>query len=114
MTQQNSLFDTAINRAIKVLENTGCQFTVITPDGKQIGEIKTRKAKSEYRKGDVLNHVLPHIEKIKAGEIGFVPFGDFQQRSVASSLSSYCSRNWGLGSYTYETVDGGLSILRVL
>lgn len=115
MTHQNSLFDIAINRAIKVLENTGCQYVVITPDGTRIGELgKGKKAKSEYRKGDILNHVLPHIKDTKAGEMAFIPLGTFNPRSVASSLSSWCSRNWGLGSYTYETVENGFQILRVL
>ena len=112
---QKSLFDIAIGRAIQALENMGCQYIVVTPDGTKYGELKKpKKAKSQYRKGQVLDHVLPHIENIKAGEVGFIPWGDFKKSSVASTLSSYCSRNWGLGSYTYETVDDGFQILRVL
>lgn len=115
MTQQNSLFDIAINRAIAALENTGCQYVVITPDGRKIGELgKTKKAKSQYRKGEILAHVLPHIKDAVPGNVYFVPWDNFQKSSVASTLSSWCSRNWGNGSYTYETVEGGFNILRIL
>lgn len=111
------MFDTAISRAVAILKNMGCQYQIITPEGVVIGGIeKRRRARPKYRHGEVLDYLLPYIADLEAGSVAQIPFGRYEGRNVASSLSAYCTRVWGKESYTYETnaAGNGINILRIL
>lgn len=117
MSSQNTLFDTAISRAVAILKNMGCQYQIVTPEGVVIGGIeKRRRAKSKYKHGEVLHYLLPYIVDLEAGSVAQIPFGPYDSKNVASSLSGYCTRVWGKESYTYETnaAGNGVTILRIL
>lgn len=116
MSSQNTLFDTAISRAVTILKNMGCQYHIVTPEGVVIGGIQKRRARPKYRHGEVLDYLLPYIADLEAGSVAQIPFGRYDGKNVASSLSAYCTRSWGKESYTYETnaAGNGIAILRIL
>jgi hypothetical protein len=118
MTQM-TLQDKAIGTALRMLDNLGCVYAVITPAGETLGKLKVkpqnkRQKRSDYVYGEVLQYARPILEKINPGEVQFVSFDKYDARVFCSSISSFCTRIWGKKSYTYETVEGGINLLRVL
>jgi hypothetical protein len=116
MTQM-TLQDKAIGTALRMLDNLGCVYAVITPLGQTLGTLKVepeRKQKSPHKHGAIMNHARPFLTAIKIGDVGFIPFGEYEPKSFCSSISAYCSKQWGAKSYTYQTVEGGINLLRVL
>ena len=116
MTQM-TLQDKAIGTALRMLDNLGCVYAVILPSGETLGTLKVepqRKQKSPHKHGAIMNHARPFLTAIKIGDVGFIPFGEYDPKSFCSSISAYCSKQWGAKSYTYHSVEGGINLLRVL
>ena len=118
MTQM-TLQDKAIGTALRMLDNLGCTYGVITPAGETLGTLTVkpqgkRQKRSNYVYGEVLKYAKPILEQIKPGEVQYITFGKYDSRVFCSSVSSFCTRLWGKKSYTYETVEGGINLLRVL
>lgn len=118
MTQM-TLQDKAIGTALRMLDNLGCTYAVITPLGQTLGTLTVkpqgkRQKRSNHVYGEVLKYAKPILEQIKPGEVQYITFGKYDSRVFCSSVSSFCTRLWGKKSYTYETVEGGINLLRVL
>ena len=107
----------AIEKALKVLENLGCQYFVVSKNGETFGEIpqkrKKRKANS-FPLGTFTNYFKPILKDLQPGQMAIIPILDFPKESLASSLAAHMSVNWGSGSYTYETVGNEIHVLRLL
>lgn len=114
-----TLQDKAISTALRMLDNLGCKYGVITPAGETFGTLKVkpqvkRQKRSDYVYGEVLQYARPLLEQIEPGEVQYIPYGNYDSRVFCSSVSSWCTRAWGKKSYTYESAEGGINMLRVL
>ena len=115
----------ALSRALKMLRASGCAFAVIDFDGVKHGDLqvftpkppKPRKKPRNHPPGAYLEHHKPTTSAIGPGECRVVPFGPFSspqdRESLRSSISAYCSREWGNGSYITAVADHGIEILRI-
>jgi hypothetical protein len=112
----NSLEIKAVEKAVQILSNMKCQYFVVMPDGTTLGELPTdKKTKgSGLPHGTLSGYFKPLLKNVKAGEIVVIPILDYPKNSLASSLAAHLSINWGAGSYTYETVNNELHVLRLL
>ena len=118
MTQM-TLQDKAIGTALRMLDNLGCKYGVITPSGETLGSLQVklpvkRQKRGDYVYGEVLQYARPLLEQIAPGEVQYIPYGNYDPRVFCSSVSSFCTRAWGKKSYTYESAEGGINMLRVL
>ena len=114
----NSMSLAAIQKHCQILVNLGCIVAVKTPDGSLLGngelKIKEKNPRSPFKKGTILKAIKTSLDKLELGKPMFIPVGEFPSASLASTVSSYCSRNYGNGTCTTKKVDGGILVLKVL
>jgi hypothetical protein len=115
----------ALNRALKLLRASGCAFAVIDACGVKHGTLdvvvpkapKPTKKPRNHPPGAYLEHHKSLTSTIQPGECRTVPFGPFSsdedRESLRSSISAYCSREWGNGSYITAIADAGIEVLRI-
>ena len=111
----------AITRALRLLDAAKCQYAVIAPDGVKHGALevaaKNGKQKRNHPPGSYLTHHQPLTEKMAHGDAILVPFGPFDgpedRESLRSSISAYCSRTWGAGTYITAINGAGIEVLRI-
>ncbi len=112
----------ALSRALKLLTAAGCQFAVIDAAGTKHGtlEVVDKSAAKRTRNhphGAFLDYHRPMTEKMVAGDCIKVPFGAFgadeDRESLRSSISGFCSREWGNGTYITAMAADGVELMRV-
>lgn len=116
----NAMSTSVIQKHCQILINLGCTVGVQTPDGLMLGngelkpvkQSKTKRPMSPFKKGTILKAIKPFLDKCELGKPTLIPRGEFPMPSVASTVTSYCSRNWGNGTYKSHQVEGGMMILR--
>ena len=112
----------ALSRALKLLAAAGCEFAVIDAAGVKHGTLEvvdksTAKKPRNHPPGSYLEHHKPLTSVMQAGQSQTVPFGPFSaaddRESLRSSISAYCSREWGSGTYITAMATNGIEVLRV-
>jgi hypothetical protein len=119
MSTQN----TAIQRAIALLNATGAKFKVITVEGVEFGTLVVSKeptlkkrsftANKDYPRGERTAYVRALLEPMKIGDSIVVTDGPYKG-AIASLVPPTAQTLWGKQSYITAAVDGGVEILRVL
>jgi hypothetical protein len=112
----------ALSRALKLLNAAGCQYAVIDSAGTKHGTLELASKCDEAKKrnhppGAYLEHHKHMTEAMKPGDSITIPLGKFgskeDRESLRSSISGYCSREWGAGTYITASVADGIELLRV-
>jgi hypothetical protein len=121
LTQIDSIQEVAINKAIQILVNMKCEFAVITPTGKKFGNLEVseqNKRNLKYPMGTLKNYYHPYLKDLEVGAATFIPVGEFSADQLQSSLSAWCSTNWGKGTYATRTTERqsglGVEVVRFL
>lgn len=125
MTEWTELKQRVLIDALKRIDSLGVQYKIIAPDGKEYGTLvvavpapeKVRKrAPSKYPFNALKNYVMPFLDPMGPGDQVFIPVGDFDLKTVQSSVSSRAHKKWGSGNYltTRDALRNGVEILRVL
>ena len=115
-----SVQNTAINRAIALLNAAGAKYKVIAPDGTEHGELviateppkKPRKMNREFAWGERTAYVRAHIETMKPGDVKVIPYGPYG-KTVMQITSSTAHDMWGVGAHIVSSAKDGVELLRV-
>ena len=125
MTEWTELKNRVLIDALKRIDNLGVQYKIIAPDGKEYGTLvvaapvpeKVRKrAPHKYPHNALRDYVLGYITTMGPGDEVIIPVGDFDLKSLQSSVSSRAGQMWGAGNYltTRDPIRNGVEVLRVL
>ena len=125
MTEWTELKNRVLIDALKRIDSLGVQYKIIAPDGKEYGTLvvaapvpeKVRKrAPHKYPHNALRDYVLGYITTMGPGDEVIIPVGDFDLKSLQSSVSSRAGQMWGAGNYltTRDTMRNSIEVLRVL
>jgi len=125
MTEWTELKNRVLVDALKRIDSLGVQYKIIAPDGREYGTLvvvvptpeKVRKRKAhKYAHKALKNYVMPFLTPMAPGDEVFVPVGDFDLKSVQSSVSSHAGQIWGASNYVTarDFVRNGVNLLRVM
>lgn len=125
MTEWTELKNRVLIDALKRIDSLGVQYKIIAPDGREYGTLvvvapmpeKVRKrVPHKYAHNALKNYVVPFFTLMVPGDEVFVPVGDFDLKSVQSSVSSHAGQMWGAGNYVTarDPVRNGVNLLRVV
>lgn len=115
----------AVDRAVAILNAIkGVQFKIITPDGKEFGDLKVvvktkgRGAEQRMREGrkfgDIAAYINPILSQMEVGGVTCIPFNTFTKDVLQRSISGKCVNLWGKGSAITSIGQDGVEVLRVL
>ena len=114
--------------ATRLLNIIRAQYIIVLPTGEQIiqGDLKlhvpdakpTKKprAVSRHPRGFLNNHIAPHLEPLKVGDVAVIPLpADVSMKELQGSGASIANVLWGNGSYKTMRNDktGCLEVLRM-
>jgi hypothetical protein len=101
---EKKLHDAIIN--LELLQKRGfIKYKVLAGDD-EYGELEvvqvTRRtrATAKYPVGEVRDYAMPFIKGLQHDEIISIPFNKFAPESLRGNVCSWCTTNWGKGSYT--------------
>jgi hypothetical protein len=102
MTDKLSIHQTAIDKAIRILEATGAKYAIHIGD-EVYGTLKVmpesnQKRNRPYAHGETRSHYLPYIENLQIGESASIAYSYFDPKVLASNISAFCCHTWGAGS----------------
>jgi hypothetical protein len=96
----------AFESAIKTLQNMGCKYVVIDPDGNKHGTLEDEKKKKVYRykHGEVTEFIKNQLggKTPEVGVSGEVDCGAFDPETVRSSLINLTHKESGNGAMTTQ------------
>lgn len=104
------------DRVLKTLKLLGAEYH-IRFEGQEYGgplvKKKTRRG-SIHALGDLKNHVLPYIEKLKTpGDVVVIPAGKFMVDSIQTGAINNATRLFGKGAITTHMVGNTVEVMRV-
>lgn len=125
MTEWTELKNRVLIDALKRIDSLGVQYKIIAPNGMEYGTLvvaapvpeKVRKrAPHKYPHNALRDYVLSYITTMGPGDEVLIPVGDFDLKSLQSSVSSRAGQMWGAGNYltTRDPLRNGISLLRVV
>jgi hypothetical protein len=113
-TVMNEIQKKLLYKALRYLLSVGCKFAVIDPDGNKHGDLpiiekenkkKITRAPKKYEHGTVTNYLRPFLLKLdKVGATVDIPFGEFDFKTLGSTLSSWTNKHYGEGAVEYKTL----------
>ena len=123
MNEWSELKQRVLNGALRHLDSLGVSYKVITPIGEhgtlqvvapKPVKVSTRK-QTRFGRGEMAAYYKPYIVDLPVGGEVIIPTGDFTLVEMQTNVTSWCTTNWGKGSYVSmrDSDKGTLSILRV-
>mgnify|MGYP003654386912 CR=1 FL=1 len=117
---QAAVITATIERAVKLLNATGAKYKVIAPDGTEYGTlVAVDPAKVRTRRpltlplGSISNHVRPHIERLKVGEVAEIPpLKGASLDSLRSTAASMAAHMWGPDAHHTTVTHNNVELLR--
>jgi hypothetical protein len=105
----------AVEKAMRLLDATGCQYRICTPDGKWFGDLKIERKKRNYKypKGEKVAFLRQHLNSIAIGKVIKVPCDKYDLSDLQKSISSHLSKTLGLKSHT-TTINRDAQCIEVL
>lgn len=104
-----------LTRAINFIAAVGCKYKIITPDGKEFGELKTlkRNARPHVDYGALRKHYKPQLNMDAViGEIQFIDCGKFEPERIRSGMCAYLTAKWGPATYATTIKNNVIELLR--
>ena len=112
-----------LNKALTMLKAVGVKYHIVTDehivltnhDFRFAPTNEPKRAKSEFPRGDVLNHYLPYIKDLKVAEVAVIPDGGYGLERVRGGVCSWFSRNVGNSKVvsTINKKDNTVEVLRL-
>lgn len=92
----------ALEKAMRLLDATGCKYRICTPGGNLFGDLKLERSKRKFKypKGEKVTYLRQHLEKIQVGNVVKVPSDKYDIADLQKSISSYLSKTLGPKSHT--------------
>lgn len=118
----NQIQQQTLDRAITMLKALNCAFAIIDPDDGRHGALQIVEPRQQIKRremkfpmGTLSAHFKPHLQDLIVGQVGIVPCKPFTAQELMGSLTAYCSKNWGNGSYTccHNATNDSIEVLRL-
>jgi len=109
----------SLKKAITMLAAIGCKFAIVNPDGNKHGTLEItektdrKRAKSEFRRGEVHDYYIQFIENMNVGEVAEIPAGKFGVERIRGSVCSWFVRNRGKGSANTFVTKDTVQVMRI-
>lgn len=107
----------ALEKAIRLLDATGCKYRICTPGGNWFGDLNLEKPKRKFKypKGEKVTYLRQHLGNIQVGDVVKVPSDKYDIGDLQKSISSYLSKTLGPKSHTtaMNRDDNCVEVLRV-
>lgn len=106
------------NRAVAVLDALGCNFKIITKDGKEFGDLEVverkKRSASKYPYGSLTQHARKHVNlNAKPGDVESMPVNEFDSESIRTVLCTMLTKEWGADTYTTSTTKTRVDYMRI-
>ena len=112
-----------VEKIAGLLQNMGCKYLIVLPDGVQLGNSDAlkvmvskiapkKKRPLMYPMGTWSNYIRPFIKDLKEGEVAVIPFGTFPPDALAKNVCAAANELWGRKSYVSAVREDGVEILR--
>lgn len=111
-----SIIDKTIDQAVRNLAAVGCQFAIITPDGRQLGELalETPKKPTHKHVNDFASTgYIATIKAMQVGEVAVFESERFNAQCFRASIIATASKTFGSGNATSTLRDGKIELLRL-
>ena len=108
-----------IKKMVTLIGAWKVQYKIILYEGQEFGDLpvttKKSKGKRKYKFGSVIGHCKPYIENMQVGDVAAIPKGDYDLKTLQSTVSSWMHSEWGKGAATTSCDDTAneLYVLRV-
>jgi len=92
----------AIEKAMRLLDATGCKYRICTPGGTWFGELKIEKPKRQFKhpKGEKTAFLRHHLDGLEVGKVVKVPCDKYDLGELQKSIASHLSKRLGTKSHT--------------
>jgi hypothetical protein len=92
----------ALEKAMRLLDATGCKYRICTPGGSWFGDLNLAKPKRKFKypKGEKVTYLRQHLDSIQVGDVVKVPSDKYDIGDLQKSISSYLSKTLGPKSHT--------------
>lgn len=115
----NGVVNSAISRAVKMLDASGAKYRIVTPDGEEIGDLyaapinKRKLLRDDRPYGALAAHMRPYLANVKPGEVVRIPYSGFDREHLRGAVAAHLSNTWGAGTYVTTLTDMNVEVLRV-
>lgn len=94
-----------LQRVIKFIEALGCQYKIITGDGREFGALETKPARSrgprKHEYGELSNFYRPQLDtKAIVGSVQEISIGHYGPEDIRAGMCAFLTKEWGKGTYT--------------
>lgn len=114
MTQ--TIIEKVIDQAVRNLRSAGCQFAVITPDGRKLGELSVDQPKKVTRKrvnDFTVSGYMERVDAMQPGDVEIFKVGMYNAEQFRGAISARAFTKFGKGNATSTIVGDEVQLLRL-
>lgn len=118
MANQPTVVTQTIEKAVRLLEATGCEYKIIATTGEQYGRLEVVTKKHRTRNlsrpyGELTKYFEKFVKYDSAiGDVIEVPVGTYPAEDIRSGVCAKLSAVWGKGTYVSVIEGDRVQILR--
>lgn len=118
LTARDSIKDRSLQRALAMLNATGCRYAVIDYNGDKYGSLEVvdptpKKYENMFGKGELRSLIAESVGDIEFGGVAFVPCSEDRVERVRCGIHNYFTELFGAGSYTTHRIQDGVEVMRI-
>jgi hypothetical protein len=108
---------------VRGLSAVDCKFAIIDGEGNKYGDLEIaapqeqrKRQRPQYPWGTLIKYLRPYLDNLDAvGKTVSIPFGEYNPYSLCSTLSSWGTRTYGVGSvkHTMITTEQRIEVKRI-
>ena len=116
---QPAIITKTIARAVEMLNASGAQFKVISPDGTEFGKLEVvaeKKKTFRFERGEIRTIYLSALESLKVGEVATIKNPDINKydvEDIRGSAAAWAGKHWGIDAHT-STIDRTFNTVEIL
>lgn len=105
----------ALEKAMRLLDATGCKYRICTPNGTWFGDLKIEKQKRQFKYafGEKSAYLRQYLTDIQIGHVVKVPSDKYDLIDLQKSISSFLSKSLWPKCHT-STMNRDENIIEVL
>ena len=116
---QPAIITKTIARAVEMLNASGAQFKVISPDGTEFGKLEVLAEKQKtfrFKRGEIRMIYSSALESLKVGEVATIKNPDptkYDVEDIRGSAAAWAGKNWGNDAHT-SRIDRDFNLVEIL
>lgn len=113
-----TIIEKVIDQAVRNLRSAGCQFAVITPDGRKLGELAVDQPKKYAGRRRIHNFAasgyIQQIEKMSVGDVlEFTAPADAKPEEFRKAIIATAVKLFGNGNATSHITGDKIELMRL-